>query len=91
MDLPDSTALTEPGPAGADRLRLERLSRAYIQRIFLCVMQDRFDAAMSVWDEVRAQGDWMQVAVYSALPNTLRERIREHEYVTRRTDTREGG
>ena len=74
------------GLAGEDRLALERACRLYIQRIFLCVISDRFDSAMSIWDEVKQQGEWMQVAVFAALPNTLRSHIREHEHATRRTE-----
>ena len=68
------------------RLALERQSRMYIQRIFSSVMADRWDAVFSVYQEACGHSDWMAVAVFAGLPNTVKEKIREHEHETRRPD-----
>lgn len=69
-----------------ERLRLERASRAAIQRIYEAVLSDRWDTVWSVWTEARAQGEWFAVSVWAGLPNTVRARLREMDDATRRPD-----
>lgn len=61
------------------RLAMERASRTYIKRIFEAVLADRWDTVDSLWLEARTDGEWMAVAVWGGLPNTVKERLRGEE------------
>jgi len=78
--------MTRVGEMLDDRLYRERLSRMYLQRIFASVMADRWDSVYSVYQEACEHSDWMAVAVFAGLPNTVKDRIREMDSDARRTD-----
>ena len=77
--------ITDMLPPDSERLRWERASRAYIQRIFSAVMEDRWDIAHGVYREAQAEGEWMCVATWAGLPATVRERLRSMESEDRGT------
>lgn len=59
------------------RLANERKCREYIKRIFASVMFGNWNATNSIWLEAANDGEWMAVAVWAGLPNTVKERLRE--------------
>jgi hypothetical protein len=68
-----------------DRLAWERASRKYLSRIFSAVLLDHWSAVFSIYSESRSEGEWMQVAVWAGLPNTVKERIRSMDHESRGT------
>jgi hypothetical protein len=68
-----------------NRLELERASRAMIRRVFDAALEDKWTTVHSVYREAQDHSDWMAVAVWAGLPNTVKDRIRELDNDQRRT------
>ena len=66
-------------PSSSDRLVMERAARAHIRLIFDAALHDHWSVVHALWKEATGEGDWFAVAVWSGLPNPLRQRLRDME------------
>jgi hypothetical protein len=74
------------GPSDEERQAFEKASRAIVRKMFDAVLRDQWATVFDLHREARSQGDWFAVAVWSALPGTLKDKLWDMDNDARRTD-----